>query len=255
MKNLTSNNKVLNAVLTASNDKIQHMVTMITNWENKKRAENNLPNISKFAIESIELNLIFDMCKAIEKYTDKNDQLIKINFCETSVGSFIISAEIERNGINYDFNTEVISAGGWNIQCFHYRYITKTNLPKTDVADFSNELKNEIKRISKIERIKQDIEYLTKQNNILKEEIEALSRITNSQIISEGYFAKIDWADMISRGADKNFENEQAFNVYKKECEINDIKRHENSINWKKRSIRIREVDIKKLNAKLEKLN
>jgi len=143
MKNL-SKNQVVNSVLTQLNDKIEEMVAKIVARQNKELAERNQGPLSERSIEYIKIGLIFDLVKAIEKYTLATDSLKSIYYATIS-GTIEINATIERDGIEYHFITDVIEAGGYNVQCFHYRYITKTNLPKTGNSEITESIKSEIK--------------------------------------------------------------------------------------------------------------
>lgn len=77
------------------------------------------------------MELIYDMCKAIEKHTLSTDVLEHLSSSRAKYGSIIITASVIRDGITYSLITEIIHAGGWNIQRLHIRYITKTDLPKS----------------------------------------------------------------------------------------------------------------------------
>ena len=250
MKNL-SKNQVVNAVLTQLNDKIEEMVAKIVARQNKELAERNQGPLSERSIEYIKIGLIFDLVKAIEKYTLATDSLKSIYYATIS-GTIEINATIERDGVDYHFITDVIEAGGYNVQCFHYRYITKTNLPKTGNSEITESIKSEIKKMTKIEKLEKEIKVFEKRIEIYKGELNDLESMTIDQIKSSDYWANITWEEMIKKGADANFDfDENKFNQEKIRSVNRTIAHNNWQKNWKKQSINDYQKWIKKLEVKL----
>jgi uncharacterized protein (UPF0335 family) len=249
---ISSKNQVLNAVLGQLNGKIEEMVAKIVAIENKKIAERNGRLLSQYAIDSIRISLVYDLVKSIETYTMVSDLLKSINHAYVG-GSIEIYATIIRDGAEYNFATNVIEAGGYNIQCFHYRYITKTNLPKTGNSELTTTIKTEIKRLSKIERLESEIKSLQNNINHYNERIAELSKSTDQELMESSYFFNLTWAEIVSRGADVNYSTGQiGFNEMRENDMKRMIERNNNDINWLKRCIKNCEVTIKKQELKIE---
>jgi hypothetical protein len=68
--------------------------------------------LSDWDKEMIQLNVILDMVKSVEKYTANDDKLVSVSSSVSIKGNLQINAVIERNGIQYSLTTEVIYAGG-----------------------------------------------------------------------------------------------------------------------------------------------
>jgi hypothetical protein len=95
--------------------------------ENKKQSyKKEDKEFTKYDEHYTEIVLKYDMVKALEKYTQPTDKMSEVRVRNSSKGSFQINCIIERDGNKYTFDTEVIYAGGYNIQKLHFRYLTKT---------------------------------------------------------------------------------------------------------------------------------
>ena len=180
--------------------------------------------VSKFEAEWIRLSLIYDMTRALEHYTLPTDKLKEISTQRSSKGSLTIDAVIERNGDEYPFYTEVIFAGGYNIQRLHYRYLTKTRLPQTRNDTLTKQLKAKLQKLSKGERLQKDIDSLQNQINRAEADLEKYSRYSEKDIIKYE-LSKMDydpfditWDDIVKRGVAKNYNNSEAeFNKSQKD--------------------------------------
>lgn len=157
----------------------------------KQRYQKEDKVFSEYDAYYIEITLKFDMVKALEKYTQPTDKMSEIRVRNSSKGSFQISCIIERDGVNYPFNTEVIYAGGYNIQKLHFRYLTKTSLPYTGQTAETQKLKAELAKLSKGERLKKDIEMYQKNINYHQNIVDTNSKMSDKEIIkivsADGY--------------------------------------------------------------------
>jgi hypothetical protein len=113
--------------------------------------------------EMIRLSLVIDLMKALQNYILPTDTLTGFNWYGGPKG-IEISAGIEREGNRYLFVTEAITAGGYNIQRFHYRYIVKSKMPRV-FGDLASEYVVEQKRLNKVEKMETEL-------NGLKERLE-----------------------------------------------------------------------------------
>ena len=151
-----TNNEVLREILTLMYDEIYNRVESIIKLEEKIQKR----ELSEWAKELIELSLIHDLCKSVIVYTNENDKVLNFEAGISLKGNYEIFGTILRDGKEYTFSTEAIMAGGYNVQRLHIRYITKTDLPKSKDLVEANKIKNSIKKLSKIERINKQIDYL-----------------------------------------------------------------------------------------------
>jgi hypothetical protein len=234
---ISSKNQVVNAVLGQLNGRIEEMVAKIVAFENKKAAEKNGRMMSEYAIECVRISLVYDLVKSIEKYTLITDELKAIQNAFVS-GSIEIYATIIRDGIEYSFVTNVIEAGGYNVQCFHYRYITKTNLPKTGNSELTDSINSEIKRLSKIEKLEEEIKRFENTINHYQSEVNKLELITIEEIKSKDTWYNKTWSDMVKIGSSQYFKGEEDFETKKIESIEKTIKHHNWSIQWQKRCVK-----------------
>jgi hypothetical protein len=248
---ISSKNQVVNAVLTQLDGNIKEMVAKIVAFENKKIAERNGRLLSQYAIECIEISLVYDLVKSIEKYTMVSDSLKSIQNAFVG-GSIEIYATIIRDGIEYSFVTNVIEAGGYNVQCFHYRYITKTNLPKTGNSELTDLIKNEIKRFSKIERIENEIKTLNKYISDYSNSIEKYSSLNDDELRKQSPWFTLTWDEVVKNGSDKyHKDGENGFNKMREESIQRNIDNNRDHIQYLKRCIKNCEATIKKQESKI----
>jgi hypothetical protein len=220
---------------------------------------------SRFDAYYTEITLKFDMVKALEKYTQPTDKMSEVTVKNSSKGSFKINCIIERDGNKYPFNTEVIYAGGYNIQKLHFRYLTKTTLPYTGQTAETQKLKAELTKLSKGEKLQKEIEQNKKVIEYNQNLIDINSKFNDKQILAK-YEAGDNtsgkpyiwptWEDIVKRGVAKNYNNdEKYFNQQKAEAQADDIKFWKRkNIDWKKDSIKTAQQNIVKAQNKLDNL-
>lgn len=170
--------------------------------------------------EMTKLHFIYDLVRSLGTYLVPTDKLIYLNAKGSTKGSIVISAIIDRDAIKYDLTTEVIYAGGHNVQCLHYRYITKTDLPKTKSKPEADEIKEKIKILTKREKLNNEIISYQKRILLAEEALKTAGLLSSAQIektvlsLPGGQYATTTWNDIVKVGADKNFKNEQDFLEY-----------------------------------------
>jgi hypothetical protein len=139
---------IVNTILDELEPTIKDMVSQIEEWYVEKFKQ----SVTDYDREMFRFSLIVDLVKAVESYTKPTDKLISISAKRSGKGSIQISAQIERDGTVYPFETEAILAGGHSIQQLHYRYITKTRLGRTNNSEITTVFKNKVKQLSKANR-------------------------------------------------------------------------------------------------------
>jgi hypothetical protein len=145
--------------------------------------------------EMIRLSLVIDLMKALQNYILPTDKLEGFIWNEGPKG-IEIKMNISRDGDIENIQhlqTEAITAGGYNIQRFHYRYITKTKMPRV-MSDLAKEYVEKQKRLNTLERLEKDIE--THQNliNTAQARIDHLAPMSKEELIVElGNHPMLGW--------------------------------------------------------------
>lgn len=243
-------NSVLNELMVSLKPSIDSIIDKL-NESYRKRTGLTFLKIDR---ELIELNMVYDMAKSIEKYTYPSDSLVSFNKSISKKGNIEISAVIMRDSVEYNFNTEVIYAGGYNVQILHFRYLTKTNLPHTGNTSITKEFGDKIKKLTNLEKLRNENERLVTRMKLVSENLEEALKVGIDEIIaileSEDPSINITWSVIVERGANVNYNNsEEEFN--RKTQEYRDSK----VSFWKTRNIIWRENDIKGIKSNIEKNN
>jgi len=205
----TTSNQVLKAVLTLMHDQIIARKNETIAFEEKITKR----KVSEFGKEIIELSLIHDLCKSVIVYTNDNDVVKEFTSGISAKGNFEIYGTITRDGQDYSFSTEAIFAGGYNIQRLHIRYITKTKLPKAKNLLIAAQIKTELKRLNKIQRIEKEIERLELQINKYNDQIAVYSNYTEQQWV-DFCNSKRDHKLITNRFTKETFEPFNSFKTF-----------------------------------------
>ena len=126
-----------------------------------------------------KLGLKYKLFNSLANYIQETDIITEIKLTK-SVKGLEINCNVTRDGVTYEFNTRAIEAGGYDIQCFHYRYITKTSLPKTEDKTISKifKLNEELSKmeyylnVSTQKNNTNNINHYTRQIESIKNKIE-----------------------------------------------------------------------------------
>jgi hypothetical protein len=260
LKEEETKNPLINRLLVALKPLIDNIIK-----NTKKKYENDGMRFSEYDAYVTELTLKFDMVKALEKYTQPTDKMSNVKVSNSNKGSFQIDCIIERDGNKYPFNTEVIYAGGYNIQKLHFRYLTKTTVPYTGQSVETQKLKAELVKLSKGEKLQNEIENNKKVIEYNQKLIDINSKFTDKEIlakyeagdnISGEPYKWPSWEQMITKGAAKNYNNdEKYFNQQKKEAQEGNIAFWKYlNIDSKKDAIKTAQQNIVKAQKKLTNL-
>ena len=215
-------------------------------------------NITPWMEEMIRLSLVIDLMKALQNYILPTDKLITMNWYGGAKG-IEISADIERDGANHHFLTEAITAGGYNIQRFHYRYIVKSKMPRVN-GGLATEYQNQYKKLSKIEKLEKEIENFQNRITEYQTRIDYLTPMSKEELVVElGKHHMYAWRVNTTKWEDVDKE---WYEGTKEEWEADNQKLIENGmismIEWDvkrpKRYIKDFEKKILKLQAKIESL-
>lgn len=263
-----SSRNIIDEILTRIEPTLQEMVANV-----KAAFEKNSPKDASGDIllqwtpyddKMTRLNLTFDLVKAVEKYTKPTDVLVMAEPRRSRKGNIEIYCKIERDGIAYDFNTEVIYAGGYNIQRLHYRYITSTKLPRTDNSEVTKVYQEKIKKLSKSEKLNKELEMLEQRIIQHSEGLEKNKKLTDDQILdvikkdprSESAYVWPTWEEIIKRDAARNYNNDEAeYEAAKAESTRRKIESWKTqNIWWKEQTIKSSRAEIVKINKKLQQI-
>ena len=129
----------------------------------------------------IRLSLVIDLMKALQNYVLPTDELENMGWYEGPKG-IEIHANINRNGEKHYFLTEAITAGGYNIQRLHYRYLTKTKMPRV-FGNLAAEYVEEQKKMNKIERLENELKGLTNRLEEKQNEVNTYSAMNREELI------------------------------------------------------------------------
>ena len=211
-----------------------------------------------------EITLKFDMVKALEKYTLPTDTMSNVNAKNSDKGSLQLSCTIEREGTKYPFNTEVIYAGGYNIQKLHFRYLTKTTLPTTGQSVETQKLKAELIKLSKGEKLQKEMQSNQTRIEYNQKLVDANSKFNDKQIwdkLNSGDDTKNKpyiwpiWKDLSDSGKENYNNDEKDYNQKKKKSIEDSIQFWKmKNIKWPNDSIKIAKEEIVKLRKKLDTL-
>jgi hypothetical protein len=262
---IQSKNKLIQAVLEELTPLIESTVE-----KTEKHYLDKGERFSDYDRKMTQLQLQFDLVKSLEKYTKPDDRVLKMD-ARPSRGAIEVFATVERDGQSYVFSTQVIYAGGYNIQKLHFRYLTDTNLPQTGQDTETKRIKQEIAKLTKTEKIYAEIERYEERIRNAEARINASSGKSDQEILDiisdplygntpetrGGHqFRRREWEELDST-ARNNFNNdEKTYTVWQDEQEQYWINA------WKSRNIKspTQEIanlqsTIKKLRAKLNLLN
>ena len=157
------------------------------------------------------LTLQLDLLKALGSYLVPTDTVTNLRISDNA-GKILINCTIHREGKSYPFDTEVIVAGGYNIQVAHYRYLVKTPLLKTTSNPSFDQLNERVKKLNKAQK---SVEYINGQQKRIdyeSKQLEIFSSMSDQELLNYAQSKKHgSEADYIAR---LSLTWEQAQDVY-----------------------------------------
>lgn len=250
-----TNKNIITDLLSRMSPTLEKMVQRIKlDYE-----KNNDRPFTAYSAKLTRLMLEKDIVKSFSTYTQPTDILISFKINGSKSGQLVIDAIISRDTINYQHITNVVYAGGYNIQRLHYRYLTKTDLPKTGDKTILQKFTDAIKSLNKIEALSNEISSIKRNIEFRSKEIDIRQKLSDQDILndSESYqkYAKLTWGDMIERDCTKNFDNDEN-NFIKSQTENHNrtILFYKNITSSKINSLELTQKNVFKLEEKLAKL-
>ena len=208
----SSGHIIIDSILISLKDEINSMIERsISNLQKEYDKVGLLQTVSSKDAEYIRIEIISDMSIALSKYLKPTDKLLQASKRSDTGGSIEVSIDIERDGKNHKLLTEMIYAGGYNIQKLHYRYITKTDLPSLNNEAVKKSYKDKVAKLTKADKILKEIDYY---ESVIKRQtlkIEESKTITEEQILDKNNYwntsgGRVTWKEIVERGADEHYE-------------------------------------------------
>jgi len=251
-------------------EKLEPTIQKLVDKQKPKFEELFKKQMDKTDEEMARLNLIYKLLFAIESFTLPTDKLVKFNNIGSDKGYLTINIVIERDGQEYNLSTEVIGAGGYNIQDYHYRYLTNTKLPKKGGLEETKKIDKKIKSLTNIQKLENEIESYKFRIEKLEELIPKYEKYSDNQVLDaikeekqkeaertgKPIYEIPSWEEIVKRGADKNYDySEEEFNKINQKYISDSIDRwRDSNIRMKKVYLKDYQKTLKKLEAKLEVL-
>ena len=159
-KTIKTDYPVIDAVIKFCEPRFQEIVDNL----NRDLLREGKDPLTENQVDSIFISCTFNLVKSMYNYVEKTDALLDTNLAYKRTG-FIIETLVIRGSKLFDLVTDVIIAGGYNIQCAHYRYITKTQLPRIHNSTALTAIQKIMRKMSEVEKIEKKIQENTDSIN------------------------------------------------------------------------------------------
>ncbi len=212
--------------------------------------------------EWVKLCIQHKLIGAITRYIKETDVIesTKVGF---SGGN--ITARINTN--RGHLNTEVIYAGGYNIQSLHTRYIIDTNLPiKGENKSMIKEIVKQKRQFKKLEEVKRSIGFRKNDISSYEKKLSILENMTKQGIVDASNFKDLyelsysdlptDRKEWIEKCNNVTLDTEKAWNDYKENNIFRDVimVSHQSRIDMTKNQLKNLENALDKNKNTLKKL-
>jgi hypothetical protein len=207
--------------------------------------------------EMIRIGLIVDLFKSFQNYVFPSDDLVSM-MANSGPKGIEIFAKIQRDDQVYDYYTEAIYAGGYNIQKLHLRYLTKTKMPRVK-SELAKEYEQKYKNLNKAEKLNAEIQRIEQTIVDNEAKIKWAQSLTDEQKIEWEFndmkppYVPPTWAEIVKRGVAKNYNNSEAeFNQSQEEFKRSRIDWfNTRNIEWSQNHIKMVQKPLAKLKEKL----
>ena len=266
-----TSNEVLKAILSEMKIQISSRVETIVKFkdaeaiaqvetlrrENPTRKYSDARMTSEWERECIEMGLVYDLVRALCQYTLDTDEVESFNSGLSMKGNFEINGTITRDGKQYDLSTEVIIAEGPIVRA-HYRYITKTNLPKSSDSSEAKKVKQMITKRNKMQNIKNEIATWKRWIEENKAEIAKMETYTDEDWFNVMTYPKLEEtfksADEFDSWQKDNWVDMAGYRAWLSNANAEMLEREKKQLRFKQGDINNWNKAIAKAEIKLEKL-
>jgi len=175
---------------------------------------------SKFDIECYRIAVVSDLVRAFSRYIKSSDKVDVKSFRVGNGGAITIDCIVIRDDEKHNMSTEMIYAGGYNIQQLHYRYISHTGLTASENKTAIELLQIRRNKLTKLQKANEDIEYT---NNWYKRDVDNFNKLKSmsfDEVIENSYLGKTyggkpNTYENLSDGGKENFHfNKIEFDAY-----------------------------------------
>ena len=248
----------LKVILTNMKPQIEKGIEMCVAQEIAMHIDRN-PNysVSEFGKECIEMSLIYDLFKSVVSYTNPSDEVKEFESGVSLKGNYEMSGTIIRDGKEYGFISEAIIADG-AINRAHYRYITRTSLPKGSMEE-ANKVKAIIKKYNKVKSIETYRDQLIRFKQEAQDKYDEGMTITREEhkqtLVEEGKWLENNYDELYKEGFAqmRGWNNEQDYIKFLDKANEGQIDSRIEHIGWSLTRVNQLTKSIKNEEVKLNK--
>ena len=180
---------VIDKVLKEVKPYIEELVQQRIAYFNKEKIRYTETDIKYY-----RLDLIIPLVTALGNYLLKTDTIEDIDFSKQK-GVIIMNCRIIRDNKSNYFSTQVIVAGGHNIQVRHYRYIIDTKLPRIQFSTASEAHSQIRKSLDKEQKANKEIEYYEKRIEQENSKLSSLKLLSEDQVWTNSDYSSWQYKD------------------------------------------------------------
>ena len=234
----------LTQILEIAKFKIDAMVENFIEFHLKPNKYNIVRPATDYDIKMYELDITIDLIKAFGRYIKPTDEVNDVHI-SSQKGVIVISCGVIREAVSYFLETEMIVAGGYNIQVRHYRYITKTKLHSLENNTAAAKLIAERNKLSKTQKINVDIAYCTKNYERNLADFNTEKSLSKNDIFNTRYLGADNIWENLNDSAQKYYETSEKYNT--------DVEKRRNEA-WAYHLEMISDKRLKGINKNFEKV-
>lgn len=191
----------------------QPLITeMVEKYKKGRIVKGVLEIPTKYSVEMYEWGIVIDLLKAFGRYIQRTDIITDVSV-DKDKGVIVIDCNVTREGKTVSMSTEVIIAGGYNIQCAHYRYLVKTELRCYGDMTVADPFIEHTKKLATIQRLGEKLELIVHCYERNVKDFYELSQKTYEEVI--GHSSRLSW-DRLSEWSKEHYKTKEALEAEQK---------------------------------------